>query len=153
MAVPRTSKVPPPVEPPSTIDLSDVSDATDSQRKVPVALPPPKEMVEFLPKELGEPAFPRFKTFNCPAPTVVTPSNVLSLRVINTVPFPLLLSPPTPLIGPARIEFSAVEPAWLTFNSASTWMLLLMVCTKALFAKVNVGLVLAFATNRKVPPV
>ena len=55
--------------------------------------------------------------------------------------------PPAPLIVPARIEFDVVEPDWLTFNSASTWILLLKVCTKLVLAKVNVGLVLPFATN------
>ena len=80
--VPRTSKAPPPVVPPRTMALSEVSDAADSHRKVPVLVPLPNEMVAFLPKELGEPELPRFETVNCPAPTVVTPSNVLSLRVM-----------------------------------------------------------------------
>ena len=58
------SKVPPPVVPVRTNNLSDVSDPAESHRKVPVEFPLPKEMVALVPKELGEPAIPRFGTDN-----------------------------------------------------------------------------------------
>ena len=121
LLVPRTSIVPPPVDPGRANVLSVASLVTEPepQRSVPVKLPPPKVIAPFVPKELFCPANPIFSGTKVPFPIVTGPPKLLFVWVKYTYPPPLLVRPPPPLTTPAKIELEAVLPDWLTVTFVS----------------------------------